>query len=784
MRLKLILSALLVCFSSVDLSGAETHTVSGYVVDGETGETIIGAHVVVRSERKGAATDLNGYFRITDLAPGTHILDVFHIGYEKCTVEIVLQDKGLVLEDISLQPRALEMEDIVVTEQKSEGADVEVETSHRGLTPKAIRSIPGTRGDVFRAIKHLPGIEGVDPISPLYSVRGGDPGENLILLDGVTIYNPYHFVTGSGLFNLKAIKNVDMLVGGFGAEFGGRNSSVLYITTREGNDKGVHGEIEPAITHTSAVFDFPVGKKATMMVSGRTYYNLVSRFLLYSPSYFYDMNISLNWKLSRSNRLSLRYFFSQDFMGFDASNYLSYLAATFDLDAFDDYDFRLKNRWNNQAATAILKTVLSPRAYLKTQVSGSFSSSSNFLLMDYEYTDDDDREKLYYSTDIRNEIRDLNGKSVLSVEFGPVHSMTLGGEFSAYRFGNDILINRLSEGRTTREPSLFAGFVEDKIRLGPLTFRGGMRFSRFSFADRWYREPRVNMVSTWPQHTRLRASWGKYYQYIISINSQEYELSQFLDYYYPLKSREPSASTHYVLGLDRSMTANTQLSIDVFHKDISRVYTFDYNISELEAYRFSDKLKEGRGKSLGVEFLWRGTWNRLSGWLSYGISKATRNYPHIMEGKTFLFDYDRTHSLKAMINHQVHPALSYSGTLRVMSGTPKTIETSTKTYFYYEPFTGQYASSATYFAENKNNARLPLFIRLDLGVKKRLRKGFGAELAEFLGAKESYLKVSFGNLLFPFHRNVWFYLPTDDDKMYGLGTNYFPSFSTGYTIEF
>ena len=777
---------ILILLLSTTLLHAQTYTISGYVIDKKTGETIIGVNVIVRGTNRGAATDLNGYFRITGLPPGKYTLDVSHIAYQLNSIEVTIQNKGLVLDDIPLQPKAIELEEIVVTGQKSEVADVEMEISHREMTPKAIRSIPASRGDVFRAVKYLPGIEGVDPISPLYSVRGGEPGSNLILLDGITIYNPYHFVSASGLFNLYAIKNVEMLVGGFGAEYGGRNSSVLYITTREGNDKKLHGEIKPTITNTNVVFDFPVGKNATMMISGRSYYDLISRFFFYSPSYFYDMNISFNWKLNRQNRLSLRYFFSRDFMDFKTNTYFAYLKTTFDTDVFEDYDFKINNKWNNQAATAILKTIISPQVYLKTQLAGSFFSSSNLFLLDFEYFDEEDNEtvKLFYSTNIKNKISDLSAKSTLSVKLSNSNSFTLGGEYNQYFFSNDILINRLSEGKTTRQPKLMAGFIEDKINLHPLTFRAGMRFSKFSFTDKWYREPRINAVVQLPYNINLKAAWGEYYQYIMSINSQEYELSQFLEYYYPLKSRQPCASTHYILGFEKAISGNSQLSIDFYYKDISRVYTFDYNISSYEAYRFSDKLKQGTGESYGVELLWKGTWNKFSGWVSYGLSRSTRSYPHLMQGKTFLFDYDRTHSFKAMINHQIHPALSYSGTLRITSGVPKTMEVSTKSYFYYDPLTGDYAFYPTDYTVSKNNVRFPIYIRLDLGLQKRIRKGFAADLAEFLGAKESYVNVAFGNLLFLFHRNVWFYFPVDEGKLYGLGTNYFPEFSAGYTIKF
>ncbi|MBN2010936.1 TonB-dependent receptor [candidate division KSB1 bacterium] len=779
----LIIILLLSCATA---QAVTKYTVSGHVVDGQSKETIIGVNVIVHDIYMGAATDGNGYFRITGLPAGTYVLDISHIAYEMKHVTIVIRDKGMVLEDIALQPKPVALNEIVVTGERSEVANQDVEPGLRQLSANAIRSIPASGKDVFRAVKYLPGIEGVDPISPLYSVRGSDPGENLILLDGVTIYNPYHFVTSSGIFNTYAMKNVEMLVGGYGAEYGGRNSSVMYITTREGNSEKLHGEIEPSLTYTNMVLDFPVGKDMTMMISSRVYYDLITRFLMYSPSYFYDTNIALNWKINRQNRLSVRYFYSRDLYDFQASNYFSYLGATFDTDIFDDYDFLIKNDWRNQAATAILKTVLTPNIYLKTQVSGSFFSSKNSLLLDFNYTDDasDDKAKLYYSTDIRNKIRDLSAKSTLNMTLNAANTLMIGAEAIDYDFSNDILINHLSEGKTSRRPHLLAGFAEDQLNFGWLTLRGGYRFSKFSFLNKWYREPRVNAVINLWNDVKLKAAWGNYYQYIMSINSQEYELSQFVEYYYPLRAQQPSASTHYIVGIERPVLGQSKLSVNFYYKNISRVYTYDYNISQLEAMQFSDKIKAGTGKSYGMELMWQGTWRTFSGWMSYGLSKSTRSYPHIMNGREFLFDYDRTHALKVMINHQILPTLSYSGTLRLMSGVPKTIETTTRSYFYYDPLTNEHAIYPVSYSKTKNNARLPYILELDFGLKKRLRKGFGAELAEFLGAKESYLNFSINNLLFFLHRNVWYYISIDEDKLYGLGTNYIPTISTGYTIKF
>jgi len=771
---------------------AQSYTVSGYVVNNESGETLIGVNIIVVGQTKGAATDNNGFFRIPGLAPGKYQLEFSYIGFETHQVDVLIKNESLVLKEIALQPKELQSEEIIITAERSEIIDTEVETSPVEITQEAIRSIPAGRKDLFRTLKYLPGIEGIDPFSPLYAVRGSDPGENLVLLDGVTIYNPYHFVTASGLFNAYAIKKAEILVGGFGAEYGGRNSSVLYITTREGNNKKLHGEIEPTTTLTQAIFDFPISENATMMVSGRFFYDLFARFLFNMPNNFYDTNISLNWKINDYNRLNFRFFHSGDYLDYSFARFSHYFKSMLpeeDKDIFDNYDVIYNNTWHNNAVSLSLKTIVTPSIYLQTQLSGSFFSADNRTFFYLEVEDEENNEtiKLNYRTDIKNKISDISAKSFVNISFASWNSFKFGAEFNSYSFSNDIRINRLGEGEVKREPNLVAGFFEDKITWGNFSIRPGIRISKFNFADNWYREPRVNAVLNLPLNWKLKAAWGEYYQYIISINSQDYELSQFLDYYYPLKSREPSASNHYIFGIEKSFFDDYNFSADFYYKKLNRVYTYDYNASAIDIFKFADKLKAGRGESYGVEFLLNGKWKNFSGWISYGISKSTRSYHHIMNGKTFLFDYDRTHSFKAVGQYHVNPSLSFSGTLRIQSGVPKTLESGEKSYFYYDPQTGEYAYYPTYINDVKNNTRMPYFLRLDLGMKKRIRKGFGAELANYLGANESYFNLSIGNVLFFLHRNVIWYFPLGfekERKLYGLGSNYIPELSVGYTVKF
>lgn len=763
---------------------AAKHAVSGYVVSSRTGETIIGVNVTVRGTEKGSATDGNGYFVIPGLETGTHTLDLSHVAFERKSMQVRVTGKSLILPEIALIPKVIEMQGVSIVTEKAELADLEIETGHRAVTPEAIRRIPTARSDVFRAVKYLPGVQAIDPVSPLYSVRGSETGENLILLDGVPVYNPYHFVSASGLFNIYAVKNVELMVGGFGAEYGGRNSSVLYITTREGNNERLHGEISPSTTSTNAVIDFPACKNVTVMLSGRWYYDIFTRFLLDAPSYFYDTNLSLTWKMNARNRLTLRWFYSRDHVDFKSETYFNYLAATFDTDLLDDYDFNYITKWRNQAVSLMMKTILNPRVYWETRLSSSVFTAGNLSLIDYQYTTDEGRDiKLYMETDIRGRIRDLGLKSKLDINISGWNELKFGVEWNRYHFENDVLLNGYSEGKILQTPDLLAGFIEDKISIGGVSLRPGLRMSRFGAQKDWNGEIRINAACHLGDRVRLKAAHGVYLQHIVSINTQEYELSQFLDTCYPLEMSPPSQSRQSIAGIEADITRDIRLSVDLYYKDIVRTYAYDYNAGTMEAGSFMKKLRAGQGESYGLELLVRGRLGKLSGWISYSWSRSKRRFPHIMDGQSRLFDYDCPQTLNAVLNHQVNASLEFSGTLQIMSGIPKTLETGYAAYYYYDPVSNQTGQWPHVVTPVKNNIRLPYVLRLDLGMKKRLRRGFGADLARYIGADSAFLNVSLSNVLFAVQRNVWFYI-RNEDALYGLGSNYFPVLTMGYSIRF
>jgi len=345
-------------------------------------------------------------------------------------------------------------------------------------------------------------------------------------------------------------------------------------------------------------------------------------------------------------------------------------------------------------------------------------------------------------------------------------------------------LNTVNYGSVEKNPQLFSFFAENKISLGGWVVRPGLRVAKFD-NNRYLLEPRLNAVLNFQNGFKLQAAWGKYLQYIVSMNTQDIELNQFLDYYYPLEEgKAPSLSYHYMFGAEKKIDFQNSLSFDLYYKNIARTYTFDLLHDQYEVSRFSDRIVAGQGRSYGVELMWKGSFDQFSGWASYGLSRSTRSFPHIMDGKEYDYDYDRRHSIKFVMTYQATKRISYSTSFVAQSGTPRSIENSLQLFYMYDPLSGEMIYSPQYINDQKNSVRMPWSVYLDLGLRKDVVSGFGKNLADFFRASDSYLTVNVYNALF-FYRNILYYIPVSGiTKMITLGDNYFPIISAGYTIKF
>ncbi len=796
LALNYLLKFLLIFTTSIVVK-SQSYSISGYITDKKTRETLIGATVQIKGEFRAAITDKNGHYSLTGIKSGRYQLLYSHIGYGTVETSIDVKNKGMVLDEVQLKPTPLKLDEVsIIAVKPDEVADKSIETSHIGLSPQMIKSIPTASNDVFAAIKYLPGIDQTEAFSPLYTVRGGDPSENAVLLDGVTIYNPYHSSVASGIFNALTIKNVDMLVGGFGAEFGGRNSSVMYITTKDGNPNEIHGEIKPSTLNSRVFLEFPAGKNASMMIAGRYMYDVPFNFLFHNKTYFYDYNISYTNRINNRNRLTLKYFESKDFTGYDFNTFYTYFDNTFDLDLYKDLSLRQRNNWINRSATAIHKLIISPRIYMRNQVYYSYHKSNNESGIDFELaipeeegSSDTTYLKWTSNSKLGSKIEDFGAKSSLTFKLASFTELHIGAEYNNYEFSNGIYLNDVDNGNFGRYPALVSAFAEQKFTTSIFTLRPGIRFSNYQNKG-WMLEPRINASVNLPRGFRLKAAYGEYLQYIISMNSNEIEMSQIVDYYYPLWDREPSKSIHYILGVEKKITPLLKLSVDAYYKEIERTYTFDINQKAIEAFGFTNKLQQGIGDAYGIEVLLLGKLGKVSGWMSYAYGKSHRQYPDsgINDGEEFAFDYNRPHTFKTVLSYQITPTFALNSSFLFLSGVKRSIETTVQSYFIYDPTTNTSSYFPLFTNEKKNNAKMPPLIHLDFSIEKKLLSGFGKKLADFLNADESYVSVTIKNISF-LYRNIMLYIPGMGlpgyyDKYLPLGTNYIPNVGASYTLKF
>jgi len=753
--------------------------VSGYVVDEETGETIIGVNVMIEGTDLGASTDQNGFFIVRGLSPGRTSIFFSHIAYIDSVIHIEVSTGDKFLGKISLVPTILRGEAIDVTANRGNITQRDMDIASFEVNPIILKEVPQFSKDVFKLVQYSPSVTISDPFSPLFYVRGGDSGENLVQLDGMTIYNPQHFLSAAAIFNPYAIKNIEMLVGGFDAEFGGRNSSILYITSREGHQKEVRGEFKPSTDGIVGAIEFPSFFGGTAMVSGRFGSNLMSRIVMGIPNLMADFNGTYQVLLNQT-RIRFSLFLARDYMDYSFTKFRLYFSDPI----FQTYNTGILTNTNNVAAGMQTRTMITPSLLFESHLyySGFDVSNKTFIRFSTKDTTQNIDVVLNYETRVMNEVSDATAKANIVYFTRFNQTWKLGCEANVYQFYNDAGIYGHRYSITNLNSILQSFYFQDKLEFGRLLLKIGIRSSQFSPENRYRLEPRASLAYRFMKST-LKAAWGTYHQYITTMNAQDYEISQYLDYYYPLRHKEPLTSTHYILGFEGRVRERIDYSVTGYYKELTTLYRFDYNSSVRSILAYQAALERGEGEAWGAEFLIRGETGKLSGWISYTYSRSTRRYTSIQNGKTFLYDGDQTHNLKTVLMLKLTPDITASTTFIFSSGFPKTWETGYASFYSYNPVDNMFGIYPTPITPVKNNVRYPPRIQWDIGWKKKLRSGFGYQLARYIGSDKAYYTLTVRNILF-LHRNPMMYVYYPGWGYYAFDFEFFPTIVAGYSIEF
>jgi hypothetical protein len=690
---------------------------SGYVKDSASGETIIGAKVQVRALKLGSVTNKGGYFALY-LPSGTeHIVEVSSIGYAPATRTIRLQENEKKSLTILLSSAAIQGQEVVVQTDREKELREAPQVSRVSLQPAQVASLPKAgEADLFRILQLIPGVQTISEISSGLYIRGGSPDQNLILLDGSTLYNPSHFFGFFSTFNSDAIKDVDLIKGGFPAQYGGRLSAVLNVTNKDGDLYNTNGKLSIGLISSRATIETPVGDGAFTLSGRRTYIDLILDATglteeLDIPSYhFFDLNGKFTQNLGDFDKLAISGYGGEDDLTLADENAASRVAIG----------------WGNQAGSIAWTHIFANNLFSRFALNGShYFSLSEFGLGDNSFTFD-------------NDIRDYSLHGDLEWFSGRNNLVKTGFQLSQYEFKLNIKAgNNPPNADIDLSPIYWAGYVSDEWKpTDKIAVTMGLRLDGITASDDLGIDPRISARYILNEDITLKASYGIYHQYLKLATNP---LFTAFDLWLPVDSTQAaSVASQYVIGVATVPWEGYSLEVEAYYKDMSNLVEIRPNI--VTGNSLADIFFVGSGFSYGLEFFLQRQIGDLTGWIGYTLAYNRRTFPDINDGTTFPPIYDRRNDLNVVATYRLNDRWTVGSSFVYATG--QSYSQTTAYYIAYEP---DYAGKPIPIEGSKNGLRLPPYHRLDLSATY----SFGL----FSDTRNAEFNIDIYNVYN--HRNVW-----------------------------
>ncbi len=701
---------LLLCLCT-HVSAQQKYTLSGFLKDAENGETLIGANVYINEIKTGTVSNNFGFYSIT-LEPGTYSVFYSYVGYEPKSKQIVL-DKDIEL-NVNLGT-GLELNEVVITEEKIKIRE-NVERPQMGVIDipiKQIKELPVFLGeqDILKSIQLLPGVQSGSEATAAYYVRGGGADQNLVILDDAVVYNPFHAAGFMSIFNMDAIKNLSLYKGGFPAQYGGRLSSILDISLKDGNNQKFEAEGGIGQITSRLTLQGPIQKgKSSFMISGRAFYYfsliraMVPKSIRQSmPNYyFYDLNPKLNFQLSKKDRLFISGYYGDDVINFK---------NTSDTDT-TEYSFP----WGNKTATLRWNHLFNQKLF----------SNTSLIYSDYDFTfrfrEGDYQFKLV------NGIRDLTAKIDFDYFPSVLHKVKFGLSYTHHKFTpvTDVeaieLDTLISENTRVYEVDEFAAYINDEYTVNDqLALNLGLRFPMFLNDDQQYFgiEPRLTAKYTLDENTSVKAGYTLMNQYIHLLSSSTVSVTP-LDLWLPSsKVIKPQNSHQVALGLFKNFKEDMyEGNVEVYYKTMGNQIEYEEGESLFGTDSEIDSiLTFGKGWSYGAEFFLRKRSGRFNGFIAYTLATSQRRFGELNNGNIYPAKYDRRHDLSVAVNYDFNSKWSFSALFVFGSGHNLTLPVGR----FYVPYNG-WGSQYSYYYDyvEKNGYQMKAFNRMDVGIKYKV----------------------------------------------------------------
>ena len=738
-----------------------TASINGFIRDDASGEPISYANVFLSNSSLGAATNSDGYFVISEIPLGLYELNATMIGYAVFKKKVDLSLGESIRLEIRLKEEAIKGTEVLVTAERQK-FERSMESSQIALDLREINSAPAfVEPDVFRTLQMLPGVQTTSDFSSALYVRGSTPDQNLIMLDGIAVYNPYHLGGIFSTFNTDAIKEADFHAGGFPARYGGRMGAILNVINREGNTEKITGSANLSLISSKALIEGPIpkwkGMKGSWMISGRrTYIDKVvdalalpsgsknsdgSDIPLRFPYYFYDYQIKANLDIDQDHRLTFTRFYGDDVLDFSYED-PSETVRNENVTIQQDSKFGLDWPWGNQTNGLTWRWIVSPKMITKTFLSNSryrFDFDLFFQNRDlYTYSDSTAINFINFNWNIYDIIKDRTLETEVQYKYSNDHEITGGFQIKKIRFDLGIQYdletqdtsftwNPLSLKNNTQEISFF---LQDRWEVSKrLKIRSGLRLTDYNLHKKIYADPRIGMKYHISDDIALKANWGLYHQFLTTANNQDENL-RLVELWLGIPKEKPaSVSEHVIGGIEYMSPRNIFYRIELYQKTFENLLTLKQdNANEYEGTSQDSTINEfwdTRGNSNGIELLVKKSSGKFNGWIGYTFSE-TKYYtePSGWHNPNF----DRTHTINIVGNYDLTSDLELSAALTQSSGNPYTKilgrvydwEQSLYNDSYWYPID-------SYLVGEKNTERYDDYFRVDIGMTRKGGNLFGLE---------------------------------------------------------
>ncbi len=683
-------------FAAVNVfAQSEKFTIGGYVKEEASGEISIGALVYLQKKnsdekRMGIATNQYGYYSIT-LEKGIYQLTVSYIGFEDYSREIKL-DKDVHL-NILIREKGIMKQEVEIIGTKP---DQNVKSTDMGVMKvdmATVKALPAFMGetDILKTIQLLPGVQSAGEGNSGFYVRGGGQDQNLVLLDEATVYNTGHLFGFFSIFNGDAIRNVELIKGNMPAQYGGRLSSVLDISMKEGNNQEFHGEGGIGLISSRLTLEGPLKKNiSSFMVSARrTYIDVLTKPFIKgafkgSGYYFYDVNMKANYRFSDRDRLFLSGYFGRDV--FSYSNTENSNSA-----------FKVDIPWGNATTTLRWNHLINQKLFVNTSV----------IFSDYQFEFGATQSQFDFR--LFSGIRDWNGKVDFSYFPKASHSIKFGANYIYHTFtpshasakSGDVDFNLGGIIKLyAHDAALY--FSDDFDVTSKIKIHAGLRYSYFMQVGPFKRyiknhlnqiidtiqyangdniahygglEPRASARIELSKTSSVKFGFAQNYQYIHLASISTASLPT--DVWMPSTSIiKPQFSTQYAAGYFRNFKDNAyEASVEVYYKDMRRLV--DYKEGALPDDNVNDNVDNaftfGRGWSYGAEFFVKKRTGKFNGWVGYTLSWTWRQFDSINFGNVFPAKYDRRHDISVALTYELNKRWTFGSVFVFATGNNATL---------------------------------------------------------------------------------------------------------------